>query len=137
MPAFLAAVLGKALPYLLAGAVVMGGWFYIQHLRSQLTDLSNAKAALSQQLDQAQAVNQANLDALARYKAEAEKAIAALADERDEAIRQQAELRTLAGRIAAQARAPGRDAPVAPVLLDALAGLRPTDRPKLNAGSMP
>ena len=124
MPAFLLPLLGRVLPYLVVGAAVIGAWLYIQHLRAQVVDLSSAKAVLSQQLDQAQAVNQANLDALARYKAEAEKAVAALAGERDEAIKEQAELRTLAGRIAASKGVTGRDAPIAPVLLDALAGLR-------------
>lgn len=124
MPVFLMRVLGKALPYLAIGAAVIGAWLYIHHLRAELADLSSAKAALSQELDQAHAVNQANLDALARYKAEAEKAVAALALERDEAVKEQAGLRALAGRIAASKGIAGRDAPIAPVLLDALAGIR-------------
>ena len=128
MPAFLASLLGKALPYLLAGALAIGGYFYVERLKSRIVDLEGAKAALAQQLDQAEAVNRANLDALARYKAAAEKAIAALAAERDAAVKEQAGLRALAGGIAASKGIAGRDAPIAPVLRDALAGLRPPPR---------
>ena len=129
MPAILMRVLGKALPYLAIGAAAIGAWLYIQHLRAELAGLASARAALSQQLDQADAVNRANLDALARYKAEAEKAAAALATERDAAVKEQAELRALAGRIAAGKGVAGRDAPIAPVLRDALAGLRRAAKP--------
>ncbi len=124
MPAILASLLGRALPYLIVGATALGIFLYVQHLRKENADLRNVKAALSQELDQAEAVNRANLDALARYKAAAEKAIAALAAERDDAVREQAGLRALAGRIAASRGMAGQDAPAAPVLRDALAGLR-------------
>ena len=124
MPAILASLLGRALPYLIVGAAAIGIVLYVQHLRKANADLRDVKAALSQQLDQAQAVNRADLDALARYKAAAEKAIAALAAERDQAVREQAGLRALGGRIAASRGMAGRDAPIAPVLRDALAGLR-------------
>ena len=124
MPAILASLLGRALPYLIVGAAAIGIFLYVQHLRKENADLRDVKAALETQLDQAQAVNAENVAALARLKAAGALALAAASAERDQAVKEKAGLAALLGRIQASKDVAGRDAPAAPVLLDALAGLR-------------
>ncbi len=137
MPAILASLLGRALPYPIVGAAAIGIFLYVQHLRKENADLRNVKAALETQLDQAQAVNAENVAALARLKAAGALALAAASAERDQAVKEKADLAALLGRIQASKDVAGRDAPAAPVLRDALAGLRATSAPPPGKGKKP
>ena len=115
MTAILLKLLRPALPYLLAAAVAAGLIVYVASLRHHLAVESQKNIVLA-------ADNEADLAAIAAYRAQEAKYQAALAtlDAQTQASERSAD--HISDAIAA---APAtEDAPVAPVLVQALAGLR-------------
>ena len=115
MTAILLKLLRPALPYLLAAAVAVGLIVYVGSLRHHL-------AVENQKNVQLAADNEADLAAIAAYKAQEAKYQSALATLDAQTRATDTSVDHIADTIAAAPAA--EDAPVAPVLLQALAGLR-------------
>ncbi len=115
MTAILLKFLKPALPYLLAAAAALGMIFYIASLRHHLAVESQKNILLA-------ADNQADLAAIAAYKTQQAKYVSALAALDAQTQATNSSVDHITNTIAA---APATDdAPVAPVLAQALAGLR-------------
>ena len=115
MTAILLKLLRPALPYLLAAAVAVGLIVYVASLRHHL-------AVESQKNVQLAADNEADLAAITAYKAQEAKYQSALATLDAQTRATDTSVDHIADTIAAAPAA--EDAPVAPVLVQALAGLR-------------
>jgi len=107
-------VLKPIWPYLVAAAVLLGGYWYVEHLRSSLASANAANAALTQ-------TNQANAAAIASYQAQEQKFNAALDTLDAQSLATTTATGQILGNIAAQPAS--ADAPVAPVLAGALADI--------------
>jgi hypothetical protein len=114
MPAIILKFLTPLLPYLAAAAVLLGGFFYVEHLRNDLASAKAANAALAQ-------TNQANAAAIASYQAQQQKWNAELDALDAQSIATSNATGQILGNIAAQPAS--ADAPVAPVLAGALADI--------------
>jgi hypothetical protein len=121
MPAFLTKLLLPLAPYLAAGFFLLAGTAYILHMRHELQAQAAANAALLQ-------TNQANAAAMAAYQAQSVKWNAALDTLGAQTLNREHEAVDVYQRIDAAPAA--SDAPVAPVLAQALA-----DIAKLQAGA--
>lgn len=121
MPLFLAKFLAPLAPYLAAALIIMAGTAYVIHLRHALDDTAFANAALVQ-------TNQTNLAAIAAYQAQSVKYNAALDTLGAQTLAQNHAVDTVYQQIDAEPSS--ADAPVAPVLHQALA-----DIAKLQAGA--
>lgn len=121
MPLFLAKFLAPLAPYLAAAFIIMAGTAYVVHLRHALEDTALANAALVQ-------TNQQNLAAMAAYQAQSVKYNAALDALGAQTIAQSQAATAVYQRINTQPAS--ADAPVAPVLRQALA-----DIAKLQGGT--
>ena len=114
MPAILLKFLAPLLPYLIGAAVLLGGYVYVEHLRSSLASANAANAALTQ-------TNQANAAAIASYQAQEQKWNAAMDTLDAQSLATSTATGQILGNIAAQPAS--ADAPVAPVLAGALADI--------------
>lgn len=101
-------------PYLIAAALLLGGFLYVEHLRADLASASAANAALTQ-------TNQANAAAIASYQAQEQKWNAAMDTLDAQSLATSTATGQILGNIAAQPAS--ADAPVAPVLAGALADI--------------
>jgi hypothetical protein len=115
MPAILLKFLGPAAPYLAIAGALLGVAFYIFTLRHELAAADDKNIALQQ-------ANQANAAAIAAYKTAQANDAASLAALDAQTLK----TNTATGRImdSINAAEPGNDAPVAPVLAQALGSLR-------------
>lgn len=111
MTAILAKLLAPLAPYLLAAFLIVAGSTYVIHLRHQLASASIANALLVQ-------TNQANVAALAADQAQVARWNTALDTLGAQTLASNHALNIIDDHIAAQP--PGADAPVAPVLAQAL-----------------
>ncbi len=114
MPAIILKFLTPFLPYIAAASVLLGGYLYVEHLRSDLASVTAANAALTQ-------TNQANAAAIASYQAQEQKWNAALDTLDAQSLATSTATGQILGNIAAQPAS--ADAPVAPVLAGALADI--------------
>jgi hypothetical protein len=114
MPAFLTKVLLPLAPYLAAGFFLIAGTAYILHLQHALQAQAAANAALLQ-------TNQANAAEIAAYQAQSVKWNAALATLDAQTSDRAHEMADVYQRIDTAPAA--SDAPVAPVLAQALADI--------------
>jgi hypothetical protein len=114
MPAFLVKFLTPLAPYLAAGFLLLFAAASTIHLRHELTKAASANAALVE-------TNQANAAALAAYQAQNVKFNAALDTLGAQTLDRQAATAEIYQRIDAAPAA--ADAPVAPVLAQALADI--------------
>ncbi len=115
MPAILLKFLGPAAPYLAIAAVFVGIGLYVVTLRHELTSANDKNIALEQ-------ANQANAAAIAAYKTAQANDAASLAALDAQTLKTSA----ATGRImdSINGAPAGNDAPVAPVLTQALNSLR-------------
>ncbi len=114
MPAIILKFLMPLAPYLAAAAVLLGGFFYVEHLRNDLASANAANATLAQ-------TNQANAAAIASYQAQQQKWNAALDALDAQSLATTNATGQILGNISAQPAS--ADAPVAPVLAGALADI--------------
>lgn len=120
---------GSSIGVKLAAAMAVAGLLgaigiAIHHAYAEKTRLTAMVAEQSKALDQLETTNQTMLESLDQYKADTARAISALVTERNSAVKEQAWLSGLAARLSTTARIVGQDGPLAPVLQEALAGLR-------------
>jgi hypothetical protein len=121
MPAFLTKILLPLAPYLAAGFFLIAGTAYVLHLQHAVQTQAAANAALLQ-------TNQANAAEIAAYQVQSVKWNAALATLDAQTLDRAHAMADVYQRIDAAPAA--ADAPVAPVLAQALA-----DIAKLQAGA--
>lgn len=112
---WMAALAVRLWPYALAAAMVLGAWLYVDHLHESLSD-TRAKLTATESALEAETLRRE------AEKRNHESIVAALAAERAAADKRAADL---AAARALVSQAPDRDdAPVAPVLRQALDALR-------------
>jgi len=115
MPAILLKFLGPAAPYLAIAGALLGVVLYVFTLRHELTSANDKNIALEQ-------ANQANAAAIAAYKTEQANDAAALAALDAQTLKTSTATGSIMDSI--NAAPAGNDAPVAPVLAQALSSLR-------------
>lgn len=115
MTAILFKLLRPALPYLIVAAAILGAIIYVAMLRHELAAADQKNVVLA-------ADNQADLAAITAYKAQQAKWNAALSTLDARALASNAAAEHIVDGISAAPAAD--DAPVAPVLAQALDGLR-------------
>lgn len=122
MSFFLAPLARYALGAGLIAALAVAGYFYVAHLRARAEQAEFRASVAEDQRDKAIEVNAANARALGEIRRAHEAELAAVAADRDAALRRAGRVRIIREDVV---RAPdSEDGPVALVLRRALDGLR-------------
>lgn len=122
MPSLLLNLILRFLPYIAIGALLLGAWLYVGHLRQALQTSRADNLAQTTELDQLQTINAANVASIARLEQDQGIWQAASSTAQDQSDRIAKAASNIDQTVTAQPAS--QNAPIAPVLATTLDQLR-------------